>query len=102
MLLTAPYTHRSERPDGSLYDEDQPSRVNAWNRLLYESAARRPHDVSVVDLNGRVCPDGKFTWNVGDLPIRSDGLHFTPVGVQRWIAPWLLPKLANVAVGDPP
>jgi hypothetical protein len=98
VLLTAPYTHRAERPDGGLYDEDQPERVDAWNRLLYAAAAHDPHNVSVIDLNQRVCPDHRFTWTIGDLQIRSDGLHFTPEGVQQWIAPWLLPQLASVAV----
>jgi peptidoglycan/LPS O-acetylase OafA/YrhL len=102
VLLTAPYTHRAERPDGGLYDEDQPARVDAWNRLLYAAAGRRPDTVTVIDLNHRVCPQGRFTWSVGDVPLRSDGLHFTPEGVQRWIAPWLLPKLAAIAVGQGP
>ena len=97
VLLTAPFTHRAERPDGGLYDEDQPARVIAWNRLLYAAAARDPSRVDVIDLNARVCPDGRFTWSIGGLQIRSDGLHFTPEGVQRWIAPWLLPQLAKVA-----
>ena len=48
-----------------------------------------------------VCPDGKFTWEIGDLQIRSDGLHFTPEGVQEWIAPWLVPQLANLALYGP-
>jgi peptidoglycan/LPS O-acetylase OafA/YrhL len=98
VLLTAPYTHRAEKPDGGLYDEDQPARVDAWNKLLYAEAARQPHNVSVIDLNARVCPDHRFTWSIGDLQIRSDGLHFTPEGVQQWVAPWLLPQLATVAV----
>jgi peptidoglycan/LPS O-acetylase OafA/YrhL len=102
VLLTAPYTHRAERPDGGLYDEDQPTRVDAWNRLLLQAAASDPSHVVVIDLNRRVCPDGTFTWNIGDLQIRSDGLHFTPAGVQQWIAPWLLPQLAEIAYGLPP
>jgi peptidoglycan/LPS O-acetylase OafA/YrhL len=99
VLLTAPYTHRAERPDGGLYDEDQPARVDAWNRLLYQAAVRHAGTVSVIDLNRRVCPDGEFTWTIDRLRIRSDGLHFTPQGVQRWIAPWLLPQLATLALG---
>jgi peptidoglycan/LPS O-acetylase OafA/YrhL len=102
VLLTAPYTHRAERPDGGLYDEDQPDRVDAWNRLLYAEAARDPHNVTVIDLNQRVCPDHKFTWAIGSMQIRSDGLHFTPEGVQQWIAPWLLPQLAAIAVTPRP
>ena len=89
VLLTAPYTHRWERPDGGLYDEDKPERVDAWNRLLRRVAAKHPDTITVIDLNKRVCPDGKFTWSIGDLRIRSDGLHFTArrrPGVDRPVA----------------
>jgi lysophospholipase L1-like esterase len=71
--------------------------VDAWNSLLRTEAARR--DLTVLDLNKVVCPDGKFTWRVDGTRIRSDGLHYTPAGVQRLIAPWLLPKLAATAEG---
>jgi peptidoglycan/LPS O-acetylase OafA/YrhL len=99
VLLTAPYTRRAERPDGSLWPEDSPRRVDAWNALLRAAAAR--HQATVVDLNASVCPDGKFTWRAGGVQIRSDGLHFTPSGVRRHIAPWLLPQLAAAAVRPP-
>jgi peptidoglycan/LPS O-acetylase OafA/YrhL len=99
VILTAPYTRRAERPDGGLWPEDQPQRVDAWNRLLRAAAQR--HKATVIDLNKRVCPDGKFTWQVGDVRIRSDGLHFTPEGVRQVIAPWLLPKVARLAVRGP-
>jgi peptidoglycan/LPS O-acetylase OafA/YrhL len=98
VLLTAPYTHRAERPDGGLYDEDQPERVDAWNRLLRSVAAQHPNTMTVIDLNARVCPGQKFTWDINGLQIRSDGLHFTPEGVQQWIAPWLMPQLLRYAV----
>jgi peptidoglycan/LPS O-acetylase OafA/YrhL len=97
VLLTAAYTHRAERPDGSLYPEDRPERVDAWNGLLRTVADRTR--ATVLDLNAVVCPDGRFTWRAGGTRVRSDGLHFTPSGVQRVIAPWLLPKLAAVATG---
>jgi peptidoglycan/LPS O-acetylase OafA/YrhL len=96
-LLTAPYTHRSERPDGGLYSEDQPSRVDAWNALLHKVAAAMPDPPAVIDLNRRVCPDGRFTWSINGMRVRSDGLHFTPDAVQRWIAPWLAPQLASLS-----
>jgi peptidoglycan/LPS O-acetylase OafA/YrhL len=99
VLLTAAYTHRAEKSDGSLYPEDQPGRVDAWNALLRAEAARHRDTVTLLDLNPVVCPDGKFTWKVGGLRIRSDGLHYTPAGVQRIIAPWLLPRLAAIAEG---
>jgi hypothetical protein len=99
VLLTAAYTHRAEKPDGSLYPEDQPSRVDAWNTLLYREAARRPGKVTVLNLTPVVCPGGRFTWMIGHVRVRSDGLHYTPAGVQKIIAPWLLPKLAAIANG---
>jgi hypothetical protein len=99
VLLTAPYTRRAERPDGGLYDEDLPERVDAWNQLLREVAARHPTNVTVLDLNRVVCPDGEFTWRIDGLRMRTDGLHFTEQGVREVIAPWLLPQLAAIAVG---
>jgi hypothetical protein len=99
VLLSAAYTHRAEKPDGSLYPEDQPERVDAWNALIHRVADRRPGHVTVLDLNPLVCPDGKFTWRIDGLKVRSDGLHYTPAAVQRIIAPWLLPKLAAIAEG---
>lgn len=99
VLLTAAYTHRAEKPDGSLYDEDLPARVDAWNKLLVAEQVKRPQQITILDLNKLVCPDGKFTWTLHGLKIRSDGLHYTPAGVQQIIAPWLLPKLADIAAG---
>ena len=53
-----------------------PTRVDAWNRLL----RRRPptgDDVTVLDLNRRVCPDGRFTWEHRRAagPQRRPALH---------------------------
>jgi hypothetical protein len=101
VLLTAPYTRRAERLDGGLYPEDQPARVDAWNRLLRRVAEEHAETVTVIDLNRRVCPEGEFTWEIDDLRIRSDGLHFTEEGVQEWIAPWLMPQLLRIAVNGP-
>jgi hypothetical protein len=99
VLLTASYTRRAERPDGGLYPEDQPERVDAWNTLLRREAATRPDQVSVVDLASITCPGGTFRWTVDGVRIRSDGLHFTPAGVRQVIAPWLLPRLVAIANG---
>jgi hypothetical protein len=97
VLLRAAYTHRAEKPDGSLWPEDTPARVDAWNALLAKVAAAHPAHPVVLDLTKVVCPGGVFTWNVNGLKIRSDGLHFTPDGVKRVIAPWLLPQVTRLA-----
>jgi peptidoglycan/LPS O-acetylase OafA/YrhL len=99
VLLTAPYTRRAERPDGRLWPEDDPARVDAWNALLRAAAER--HGTSLLDLNAQICPEGEFTWRIDGIRVRSDGLHFTPDGVRRFIAPWLLPQLARLAVHGP-
>ncbi len=92
LLATEPYNRRHEQLDGSLYPEDEPPRVTAWNQLLRSVASRHPN-VTVVDFGERVSPEGRFTWTAGGYQVRSDGLHLTPSGVQGWIAPWLLPQL---------
>ena len=99
VVLTAPYTHRAERPDGGLYPEDDPARVDAWNVLLRAEAVK--YHATVIDLNKEACPHGTFTWSVDGVRIRSDGLHFTPQGVREVLAPWLLPQLAAAAVDAP-
>jgi hypothetical protein len=96
VVLTAPYTHRAERPDGSLWDEDTPQRTQAWNRLITTAAAAHASHPTVLDLLAVVCPDGHYSATVGGLRVRSDGLHFTPQGVRQVIAPWLLPQLVTL------
>jgi peptidoglycan/LPS O-acetylase OafA/YrhL len=94
LLATEPYNRRWEQLDGSLYPEDEPPRVTAWNELLRDVARDHP-GVRVVELGERISPGGRFTWDVGGYQVRSDGLHLTPSGVQGWIAPWLLPQLVD-------
>ncbi|WP_433041436.1 acyltransferase family protein [Dactylosporangium sp. CS-033363] len=99
VLLTAPYTRRDERPDGGLWPEDDPARVDAWNRLLAKAAATHPSRPAVLDLNRVLCPSGTFAWTVAGVRVRSDGLHLTPDGVRAVVAPWLAPKLTELAAG---
>ena len=96
VLATEPYNRRGEQLDGSLFPEDEPERVTAWNDLLRDVAADHP-DVDVLDFGARVSPEGHFTWTAGGIQVRSDGLHLTPSGVQGWIAPWLLPRLRTAS-----
>ncbi|GFG73833.1 acyltransferase [Mycobacterium botniense] len=87
MVATAPYSRRGEKPDGSLYPEDQPERVDQWNTLLRRTIGNRSN-VVVLDLNKRLCPDGVYTAKVDGIQVRSDGVHLTPEGV-KWLTPWL-------------
>jgi hypothetical protein len=95
-LLTEPYNRRGERPDGRLWPEDHPERVDRWNVLLREVVARRADTARLVEFGSHLCPEGHFTWQADGIQLRSDGVHLTPEGV-RWLFPWLLPQLEAAA-----
>lgn len=87
MVATVPYSRGGERPDGRLYPEDQPDRVNQWNTML-RNAVSQHQNVGIIDLNKKLCPDGVYTAKVDGIKVRSDGVHLTPEGV-KWLIPWL-------------
>ncbi|WP_110318724.1 acyltransferase family protein [Mycolicibacterium moriokaense] len=93
VVTTEPYNRRGERPDGSLYPEDQPKRADRWNALLRSVIGKRP-DVSVLDLNEKLCPDGYYTNKVDGIKMRMDGVHPTPEAV-KWLTPWLADALTH-------
>lgn len=86
-VTTVPYSRYGERPDGSLWPEDDPQRVDCWNALLRREVRGR-ESVSVIDLNKKLGPAGIYTDKVDGIKVRSDGIHFTPEGV-KWLLPWL-------------
>ncbi len=87
VVATVPYSHGGEKPDGRLYPEDQPDRVNLWNTMLRRTVSHHPN-VAILDLNKKLCPDGVYTAKVDGIKVRSDGVHLTPEGV-KWLTPWL-------------
>jgi peptidoglycan/LPS O-acetylase OafA/YrhL len=95
IVTTEPYNRRGERSDGSLYPEDQPSRADRWNTLVRSVIGKRP-DVTVLDLNKKLCPDGYYTNKVDGIKMRIDGVHPTPEAV-KWLTPWLSDALKGTA-----
>jgi peptidoglycan/LPS O-acetylase OafA/YrhL len=93
VVTTEPYNRRAEKPDGSLYAEDQPLRAERWNSLLRSVIGKRPN-VTVLDLNKKLCPDGEYTNKVDGIRMRSDGVHPTPEAV-KWLTPWLTDALKH-------
>jgi peptidoglycan/LPS O-acetylase OafA/YrhL len=91
VVTTEPYNRRGERADGSLYPEDQPARTDRWNTLLRSVIGKRP-DVTVLDLNKKLCPEGYYTNKVDGIKMRMDGVHPTPEAV-KWLTPWLTDAL---------
>jgi hypothetical protein len=87
VVATVPYSRGGEKPDGRLYPEDQPDRVNLWNTMLRKTVSHH-RGVTILDLNKKLCPDGVYTAKVDGIKVRSDGVHLTPEGV-KWLTPWL-------------
>jgi len=97
VYLTAPCTDEGEQPDGAPWPEDNPARLDVFNRLVREVAAEHPETDSVVDLDKAACPDRKYTSTVEGVVIRrSDGVHFT-AQAGSVLAPKLMPAI--VAAG---
>ena len=93
VFLTAPCTDEGEQPDGAPWPEDNPARLDAYNKLIREVAAAHPQTDSVVDLNAAACPRGKYSSTVGGVVMRqSDGIHFTVAGGLA-LAPKLMPAI---------
>jgi hypothetical protein len=88
VVTTEPFNRRGERADGSLYPEDQPTRVKQWNTLLGSVVGGRPN-VRILDLNKKLGPWGTYTNKIDGVRMRIDGVHPTPEAV-KWLAPWLL------------
>jgi peptidoglycan/LPS O-acetylase OafA/YrhL len=97
VFLTAPYYSRGEQPDGSIWPEDDPARVDAVNRLLRLVAAEHRGLVEVVEF-GRRMSGGRHEYvpELGGVDLRYDGVHFTR-GAARWIQPWLEAELSRAA-----
>ncbi|MGZ6840110.1 MAG: DUF459 domain-containing protein, partial [Frankiaceae bacterium] len=93
VFLTAPYYHRGERPDGGTWPEDEPWRADAYNAALSKVVARHSGSVALLPFGAEVSPGRAYTEYVDGLMMRYDGVHLTPRGVQRILAPWLLPRL---------
>jgi len=94
MLLTAPYYQQPEQPDGQPWPEDSPARVNVFNHLLAEVAARYPGRVELVALGARLDPGGRYTAVIDGQQMRfSDGIHPT-VAAGKYVQVWLAPKIA--------
>jgi peptidoglycan/LPS O-acetylase OafA/YrhL/lysophospholipase L1-like esterase len=93
VLLTSPYFRSQERPDGGRWPEDDPARVDLFNNLLREAAARHPGRVSVIELGKMISPGGKYSRTLDGVRVRAqDGVHFDPAGAD-WLAGRLLTRL---------
>ncbi len=96
VLLTMPdIAPVNEAPNGSLWPENRPSRVNDYNALLRAVAATHPATVSVYDLNRVLDPAGHFQQTVDGVAVRwPDGIHISKAGGE-WLQHLMLPSIAE-------
>jgi hypothetical protein len=95
VLLTAPYYRPSERPDGGQWPENEPARVQRFNDIARQVAARHP-GVVLVELGQRTNPSDRYASTVEGVAMRRDGVHYTGQACA-WFAPWLVPELRAAA-----
>jgi peptidoglycan/LPS O-acetylase OafA/YrhL len=82
VLMTAPCYDSGEQPDGASWPDDEPARVDTYNRLVREVAAAHAGAVSLFDLGDLVCPGGHFTRVIDGTTVRApDGIHFPTFAV---------------------
>ncbi|MBV8950935.1 MAG: acyltransferase, partial [Actinobacteria bacterium] len=79
------------------WPEDDPARVQRFNQLLHQAAARHPSDTAVIDVNRVLCPSGRYQSTVSGKVVRwSDGVHVTAAGAAV-VAPVLTNGLLRLA-----
>ena len=88
MVTTTPYNRRGEQPDGSLYPEDEPDRVDEWNTLLRRVVGGAEERDACSTSTRSSVPTAYYTNRVDGIKMRMDGLHPTPEAV-KWMTPWL-------------
>jgi hypothetical protein len=99
VLFTLPYFAPSqEAPDGSIYPENRPDRVVAFNRNLARVVAATRGKVTSMDLAALLGPHGHFQTVVDGVVARwPDGVHVTPAG-GHWLQPRVLPTVAELGL----
>jgi hypothetical protein len=101
VLLTMPYVDPAGRqPDGLPWSEDSPARARAFNALVERVARADPGEVSVVNVNRMLSPDGVYTASLAGVVVRwMDGIHVTPAGGEL-LQPEILPEVASLGLQD--
>jgi peptidoglycan/LPS O-acetylase OafA/YrhL len=100
VLMTSPYYSSGTSPAGTIWPEDQTSRVDVDNQLIRQVADTETtdggHQVYVFDLNLVVSPGNQFTTSIAGVPLRcADGVHFTEAG-GTFVGLQLLSDLATL------
>ncbi len=99
VLFTMPFIDPpTEAANGSMFPENDPARIEEFNRLLVEAADRRRSAATLVDLNRLLDPDGHYQAELRGFAVRwSDGIHITFAG-GTLLQPAILPLVAELGL----
>lgn len=85
-LTTPCYISRAGHTTGT-WDPAHKRKMN--DHILPELARHRADQVSIVDLERAICPNGEYTNSLfGIESFRPDGIHFSRAG-KKWLGNWL-------------
>jgi peptidoglycan/LPS O-acetylase OafA/YrhL len=101
VLFTMPYIGPAQdSPNGTVYPENQPARVNEFNRILAEVTKHNPRVVTLVNLNKILDPHGTYQSVIDGVTVRwADGIHVSKTGGE-WLQAALLPKVAELGLNS--
>jgi hypothetical protein len=87
-----------ETLNGALSPADSPTRVNEFNHIVRDVAARHPGVVTVIDLNKILEPSGHYQAEVDGVTVRwADGVHISKQGGE-WLQARVLPTIAQLGL----
>jgi len=99
VFFTMPYLDPpDETLNGALSPADSPTRVNEFNHIVRDVAARHPGVVTVIDLNKILEPSGHYQAEVDGVTVRwADGVHISKQGGE-WLQARVLPTIAQLGL----
>ena len=93
VLLTAPcYQGKLVGERRKWKARNDPDRREEVNRVIRDVARKHPESVTLLDLQGYVCPNGTYESRLEGIELHEDGVHYTKEGahlVWEWMAPEL-------------
>ena len=101
VFLTMPYIEpMAESLGGRVLPENDPRRVDAFNRLLAGVVRAHPGTARLIDLNRMLDPKGRFTPTQDGIVLREpDGVHITVAG-GVWLQPSLLTQIRALGLTE--
>ncbi len=97
-LLTLPYVQQTTTaPDGTPWDINQPWRTDAYNALVRQVAAQHPGQVTVIDVNKMLDPNGVYTSYIDGIRVRDTDEEHPSILGGEYLRPLMLPEFVRLS-----